>query len=184
MNRFFGPDFTTPAAKRQVQSIRCAHSRWDRLSFLSLSLVKGGVMNRKALAVWQGGLKDGKGAISVDSGVLSNMPYSFSKRFEEEKGTNPEELIAAAHASCFAMATSAQLGSAGITAQSISASATVSLEKVVDGFAVTSIHLDVKIKAPGADRAAVQKAAENAKAGCPISKLLNAKITMEARVET
>ena len=141
-------------------------------------------MNRKALAVWQCGLKDGKGAISVDSGVLSNMPYSFSKRFEEEKGTNPEELIAAAHASCFAMATSAQLGSAGITAQSISASATVSLEKVVDGFAVTSIHLDVKIKAPGADRAAVQKAAENAKAGCPISKLLNAKITMEARVET
>ena len=134
-------------------------------------------MNRKALAVWQGGLKDGKGAISVDSGVLS-------KRFEEEKGTNPEELIAAAHASCFAMATSAQLGSAGITAQSISASATVSLEKVVDGFAVTSSHLDVKIKAPGADRAAVQKAAENAKAGCPISKLLNAKITMEARVET
>src|SRR5207245_3567676 len=119
-------------------------------------------VKRKASAAWQGGLKDGKGTISTDSGVLSNVAYSFSKRFEEEKGTNREELIAAAHASCFAMATSAQLGSAGITPQSISASATVSLKKVVDGFAVTSIHLDVKIKAPGADRAAVQKAAENA----------------------
>jgi osmotically inducible protein OsmC len=141
-------------------------------------------MKRKGSAVWQGGLKDGKGSLSTDSGVLSSVPYSFAKRFEEERGTNPEELIAAAHASCFAMATSGQLGSAGITAQSISASATVSLEKVGDGFAVTSSHLDVTIKAPGADRAAVQKAAENAKAGCPISKLLNAKITMEARVET
>src|SRR5437762_14083291 len=105
-------------------------------------------MKRKASAVWQGGLKDGKGTISSDSGVLTTTPYSFSKRFEEEKGTNPEELIAAAHASCFAMATSAQLGNAGITAQSISATATVALEKIVDGVAVTSRHLHVTIRAP------------------------------------
>ena len=140
-------------------------------------------MKRKASAVWQGGLKDGKGTISTESGVLSNTAYSFSKRFEEEKGTNPEELIAAAHASCFATATSAQLGSAGITAKSISASATVVLEKVGDGFSVTSSHLEVTINVPGADRAKVQTAADNAKSGCPISKLLNAKITMEARIE-
>src|SRR6267142_2868774 len=103
-------------------------------------------MKSKASAVWQGGLKDGKGTISTDSGVLANVPYSFSKRFEEEKGTNPEELIAAAHASCFAMATSAQLDGAGIKAENISASATVVLEKIGDGFAVTSSHLDVTIK--------------------------------------
>ena len=140
-------------------------------------------MRRKASAVWQQGLKDGKGTISTESGVLTNTPYNFSKRFEEEKGTNPEELIAAAHSSCFAMATSAQLDAAGIKAQSIAADATVTLEKVGDGFSVTSSHLDVTIKAPGADRAKVQTAAENAKAGCPISKLLNAKITMEAKIE-
>ena len=140
-------------------------------------------MNRKASAVWQGGLKDGKGTISAESGVLTNIPYSFAKRFGEEKGTNPEELIAAAHASCFAMATSGQLGSAGITAQSISASAVVVLEKLESGFAVTSSHLDVTIVAPGADRAKIQTAADNAKAGCPISKLLNAKITLETRIE-
>ena len=141
-------------------------------------------MKRKASAEWKGGLKDGKGTLSAESGVLSNVSYSFSKRFEEEKGTNPEELIAAAHASCFAMATSAQLGNAGITAQSISATATVTLEKVGDSFSVTTSHLEVTIKAPGADRAKVQTAADNAKGGCPISKLLNAKITMEARIET
>src|SRR5262249_12336953 len=140
-------------------------------------------MKRKASAVWEGGLKDGKGTISAESGVLTNTPYSFSKRFENEKGTNPEELIAAAHASCFAMATSAQLGAAGITAQSISATATVTLDKVGDGFAVTASHFDVTIKASGADRSKVQTATENAKAGCPISKLLNAKITMEASIE-
>src|SRR2546428_8192832 len=140
-------------------------------------------VKRKASAAWQGGLKDGKGTISTDSGVLSNVAYSFSRRFENEPGTNPEELIAAAHASCFAMATSAQLGNAGITTQSISATATVALEKVGDGFAVTTSHLDVTIKAPGADRAKVQTAAENAKGECPISKLLNAKISMELKIE-
>jgi osmotically inducible protein OsmC len=140
-------------------------------------------MKRKASAVWQGGLKDGNGTISTESGVLSNTSYSFAKRFEDEKGTNPEELIAAAHASCFAMATSAQLGGAGITAQSISANAIVTLEKLEGGFAVTASHLEVTIKAPGADRAKIQTAAENAKAGCPISKLLNAKISLETRIE-
>ena len=140
-------------------------------------------MQRKASAQWSGGLKDGKGTISADSGVLSGVPYSFSRRFENEPGTNPEELVAAAHASCFAMATSAQLGNAGITAQSIAATATVALEKVGDGFSVTTSHLDVTIKAPGADRAKVQQAADNAKGGCPISKLLNATITMDVKIE-
>src|SRR6266850_1886579 len=110
-------------------------------------------MKRKASAVWQGGLKDGKGTISADSGVLSNTPYSFSKRFEEEKGTNPEELIAAAHASCFSMALSGQLGNEGLTADSISTTATVTLDKVEGGFAVTASHLDVTAKIPGGDKA-------------------------------
>jgi len=140
-------------------------------------------MKSKASAVWQGGLKDGKGELSADSGVLSRVPYTFSTRFEGQKGTNPEELIAAAHAGCFAMAFSAQLGEAGITPQRIAASATVALEKTDGGFAVTSSHLDVTVQARGADRAAVEKAAENAKAGCPISKLLNTKITMDAKYE-
>jgi osmotically inducible protein OsmC len=130
--------------------------------------------------VWQGGLKDGKGTISADSGVLNNVPYSFSTRFEGAKGTNPEELIAAAHAGCFAMALSAQLGEANITAKSIESTATVTLEKVDGGFGVTSSHLTVVVHAPGANRAAVEKAADNAKGGCPISKLLNTKITLDA----
>jgi len=140
-------------------------------------------MKSKASAVWQGGLKDGKGEVSADSGVLSHVPYTFGTRFEGQKGTNPEELIAAAHAACFAMALSAQLGEAGVTARRIAASATVSLDKTETGFAVTSSRLEVTVQAPGANRAAVEKAAENAKAGCPISKLLNTKITMEAQYE-
>jgi osmotically inducible protein OsmC len=140
-------------------------------------------MQRKASAAWQGGLKDGKGQISTDSGVLSNTPYSFQKRFGEEPGTNPEELIAGAHASCFSMALSGQLGAANITAQNIATTATVTFEKLEAGFTVTESHLDVTIKAPGADRAAVEKAAENAKAGCPISRLLNAKISMATKIE-
>jgi osmotically inducible protein OsmC len=140
-------------------------------------------MQSKASAVWQGGLKDGKGVVSSGSGVLTSVPYTFATRFEGQKGTNPEELIAAAHAGCFAMALSAQLGEAGITARQISASATVSLEKTDGGFAVTTSHLDLVVQAPGADRAAVEKAAENAKAGCPISKLLNAKISLSAKYE-
>src|SRR5919206_1636161 len=130
-------------------------------------------MKRKASAVWQGGLKDGKGTISSDSGVLDNTQYSYSTRFEEGKGTNPEELVAAAHAGCFAMALSMMLGEAGMTAESIEAKATVSLDQKDGGFAVTSSHLEVKARIPGGDRAAFDQAANNAKAGCPISKLLN-----------
>ena len=140
-------------------------------------------MKRKASAVWKGGLKDGKGTISTDSGVLANTQYSFGTRFEEGKGTNPEELIAAAHAGCFSMALSGQLGNAGMTAQQISTTATVTLEKTDAGFTVTSSHLDVLAKIPGADAKAFETAANNAKAGCPISRLLNAKITMDAKLE-
>ncbi len=141
-------------------------------------------MVRKASAEWRGGLKDGKGTVSTESGVLADSPYSFSTRFENGKGTNPEELIAAAHAGCFSMALSAQLGAAGMTAQSIRTTASVTMEKVGDGFSVTASHLDVTANIPGADRGAFQKAAEAAKSGCPISKLLNAKITMDAKLES
>ena len=140
-------------------------------------------MQRKASAVWQGNLKGGKGTITTDSGVLSNTQYSFSTRFENGAGTNPEELIAAAHAGCFAMAFSAQLGEAGLTADRIEASATVTLEKTAAGFEVTSSHLEVKAKIPGASQEAFDTASNNAKAGCPISRLLNAKITMKASLE-
>jgi osmotically inducible protein OsmC len=141
-------------------------------------------MIRKGSAEWRGGLKDGKGTVSSDSGVLANAQYSFGTRFENGKGTNPEELIAAAHAACFSMALSAQLGGAGITPESVRTTAAVTLEKVGDGFSVTASHLDVTARIPGGDRAAFQKAAEQAKAGCPISKLLNAKITMDAKLES
>ena len=140
-------------------------------------------MQSKASAVWQGGLKDGKGEVSVASGVLTNTPYSFATRFEGQKGTNPEEMIAAAHAACFAMAFSAQLGEAGITPKRIDSSAVVTLEKTDGGFAITSSQLSVTVQAPGADRAKVEKAADNAKGGCPISKLLNTKITLEANYQ-
>ena len=139
-------------------------------------------MKRNGHAVWRGGLKDGKGMVSTDSGVLSGTPYNFGMRFENEKGTNPEELIAAAHAACFSMALSLFLGEAGMTAESIDTRATVTLEQVGGGFAVTSSHLDTTVKIPGADRAKFEQAAEGAKSGCPISKLLNAKITMDARL--
>ena len=141
-------------------------------------------MQRSASAHWSGGLKDGKGAITAPSGVLKNTPYSFATRFESQPGTNPEELIAAAHAGCFSMALSAQLGNAGITPQSVDTTATVTLEKQAAGFAVTSSHLLVKVKAPGADKTKFDEAAKNAKEGCPISKLLNAKITMDAQLES
>ena len=140
-------------------------------------------MERKASAVWQGNLKGGKGTISTASGVLSNTQYSFSTRFEQGAGTNPEELIAAAHAGCFSMALSAQLGEAGLTPDRIDTTATVTLEKTAAGFEVTSSHLDVRAKIPGASQEAFDKAANNAKAGCPISRLLNAKITMSASLQ-
>jgi len=137
---------------------------------------------RTASAQWKGGLKDGRGTVSAESGVLSNAPYNFSMRFENEKGTNPEELIAAAHAACFSMALSLFLGNAGMTAESISTTATVTLEKVGDAFTVTSSHLDTTVKIPNADQAKFQQAAEGAKAGCPISRLLNTKITLDAKL--
>jgi len=139
-------------------------------------------MIRKASAVWNGSLKEGKGTISTDSGVLSKTPYSFSTRFENGAGTNPEELIAAAHAGCFTMALSAQLGNAGITPESLETTAAVTLEKLEVGFTITKVHLDVSARIPGVDKSAFEKAAENAKAGCPISRLLKAEITMTARL--
>src|ERR1700744_3294607 len=125
-------------------------------------------MDRKGTAVWVGGLKDGKGTVSTQSGVLKQNQYSFSTRFENGVGTNPEELLAAAHAGCFSMALSGQLGSAGMTAESIDTTATVTLEKTDDGFGITTVHLDVKAKIPGADKAKFDEAAQNAKKGCPV----------------
>jgi osmotically inducible protein OsmC len=141
-------------------------------------------MTRKAAAVWQGGLKDGRGTISTDSGVLAQTQYSFSTRFENGIGTNPEELIAAAHAGCFSMALSGQMGNAGLSVGEIRTTATVTLEKLDAGWTLTQVHLDVAVKSPGADRAAFEQAAQNAKAGCPISRVLNAKISMDARLES
>jgi osmotically inducible protein OsmC len=140
-------------------------------------------MQRKASAVWKGGLKDGKGTVSSASGVLNNTPYSFTTRFENVPGTNPEELIAAAHAGCFSMALSGQLGAANLTAESISTTATLTMDKLDSGWTITAVHLEVTAKVPGADAAAFNKAAENAKSGCPVSKLLKAEITMTAKLE-
>jgi osmotically inducible protein OsmC len=141
-------------------------------------------MKRKASAVWTGGLKDGKGAISTDSGVLKSTQYSFSTRFEDGVGTNPEELIAAAHAGCFSMALSGQMGAAGLTVGEIRTTATVTMEKLEAGFTLTAVHLDVAVKSPGADKAKFDQAAANAKTGCPISRVLNATITMSATLES
>jgi osmotically inducible protein OsmC len=140
-------------------------------------------MQRKASAVWKGGLKDGKGAVSSSSGVLNTTPYSFATRFETTPGTNPEELIAAAHAACFSMALSAQLGNAKLTPSSVETNATLTMEKLDAGWTITKVHLDVVGRVPGADAAAFQKAAENAKSGCPVSKVLKADISMNARLE-
>jgi lipoyl-dependent peroxiredoxin len=140
-------------------------------------------MKRKASAVWNGGLKDGKGTISTDSGVLRDSQYSFGTRFEQGAGTNPEELIAGAHAGCFSMALSGQLAQAGLSAESIRTTATVSLEKGDGGFSITAVHLEVRAKVPGADRGAFEKAANSAKDGCPVSRVLKAQITMDATLE-
>ena len=140
-------------------------------------------MDRKASAVWKGGLKDGRGEFSAPSGVFSHVPYSFKTRFEDAPGTNPEELIAAAHAACFSMALSAQLGGANLTPESISTNAKLTMEKLEAGWTITAVHLDVSARVPNADQAAFNTAAENAKAGCPVSKVLNAKITMDAKLE-
>jgi osmotically inducible protein OsmC len=140
-------------------------------------------MQRKGSAIWQGDLKTGKGTVSTDSGVLSQTQYSFSTRFESGNGTNPEELIAAAHAGCFTMALSAQLGSAGLTPEKLETSATVTFDKLEAGWTVTNILLDVKGKVPKADQAAWDKATQAAKTGCPISRLFNTTINMHAKLE-
>jgi osmotically inducible protein OsmC len=137
-------------------------------------------MQRKASAVWQGDLKAGKGTLSTDSGVLKQTPYSFHSRFESGIGTNPEELLAAAHAGCFTMALSAQLGGTGIVAQKLETTATITLDKVGDGFSVTKSHLDLVATIPGADKAKFDAAVKAAETGCPVSKLFKAEITISA----
>ncbi len=133
-------------------------------------------------AKWQGGIKDGKGAISTKSGALKDYPYGFASRFEGKPGSNPEELIGAAHAACFTMALSLILGEANLTAEQMETKADVTLEKVGDGFAITAAHLSLQAKIPGADNAKFQELADKAKAGCPVSKLLNTRISLEAKL--
>ena len=140
-------------------------------------------MKRKASAQWQGDLKSGKGTVSTESGVLQTTPYSFATRFEDVKGTNPEELVAAAHAGCFTMALSAELGKANLVATSLRTTCTITLDKVEGGFGITESHLEVVAKIPGASPEAFRKAAETAETGCPISKLFKTKITMDAKLE-
>ena len=140
------------------------------------------MIKKSGSANWKGGLKDGSGTVSTESGVLDKVNYGFNKRFEGEAGCNPEELIAAAHASCFSMALSMILGEAGLTADDIATSATVSLEQKDGGFAVTKSHLVLEAKVPGASEEDFMKAANAAKEGCPISKLLNAEITLDAKL--
>ena len=140
-------------------------------------------MKRAGSAIWQGDLKTGKGSVSTDSGVLSKTQYSFSTRFENGTGTNPEELIAAAHAGCFTMALSGQLGNAGLVPDKLETTASVTFDKVEAGWTVTGIHLSVTGKVPKADQAAWDKATQGAKTGCPISRLLNTTITMDAKLE-
>ena len=142
-------------------------------------------MKRTASAVWTGGLRDGKGNISTESGVLANAKYGFNTRFEDGgRGTNPEELIAAAHAGCFTMALAAQLGEAGMIVESLRTTAAVTLEKRDGGFAITAVHLDLVARVPGADKNTFEAVANKAKTNCPVSKLLNATITLNITLET
>jgi osmotically inducible protein OsmC len=137
-------------------------------------------IKRKGSAAWQGGIKDGKGSISTESGALNAYPYGFASRFEGQRGSNPEELIAAAHASCFTMALSLILGEAKLIADQMDTSAEVALEQVEGGYAITAVHLSLKAKIPGADQATFERLTAMAKAGCPVSKLLKAEITLDA----
>ncbi|BBK37057.1 osmotically inducible protein OsmC [Allostella sp. ATCC 35155] len=140
-------------------------------------------ITKTASAQWMGGLKDGKGSLSTESGALSGHPYGFNTRFEGVKGTNPEELLGAAHAGCFTMALSLILGEAGLTAERMDTTARVTLEKQDSGFAITAVHLTLKAKVPGADAAQFAELADKAKAGCPVSKVLNAAISLDASLE-
>ena len=135
---------------------------------------------RTGSAAWSGGIKDGKGSISTESGALKQYPYGFSSRFEGQAGSNPEELIGAAHAACFTMALSLILGEAGLKADQMDTTAKVSLDKVDDGYAITAVHLTLKAKIPGTDQATFESLAAKAKAGCPVSKLLKADVTLDA----
>jgi len=141
-------------------------------------------MQRKASAVWQGGLKDGKGSVSTESGVLKQTQYSFSTRFENGKGTNPEELLAAAHAGCFAMALSNELGNAGMVPNKLEATATITLEKVANGFGITKSHIDLVADIPGANKAKFDAAVKAAETGCPVSKLFKAEISVSAKLKS
>lgn len=141
-------------------------------------------MKRQASAVWQGSLKDGKGSVSTESGVLAQAQYSFSTRFESGIGTNPEELIAAAHAGCFSMALSVQLGNTGLIADKIDTTAVVTFENTDEGWTITESHLKVNATVPGATPEVFARLAQEAKAGCPVSRLLNATITMDAKLVT
>jgi len=141
-------------------------------------------MQRSASAQWRGDLKSGAGTVSTASGTLSQTPYSFHSRFEQGKGTNPEELLAAAHAGCFTMAVSAQLAQAGLKADSLDTTCTITLEKTDGGFSITESHLELKARIPGASQDAFEKATQAAKSGCPVSKLYNTKITLEAHLES
>ena len=141
-------------------------------------------MKRSAQAKWQGDLKSGTGTLSTASGTLATTPYSFHSRFEQGTGTNPEELLAAAHAGCFTMALSAQLGEAGLKATSLETSCTITLEQKDGGFAITESHLELKAKVPGATAEAFEKATKAAETGCPVSKLFNTKITLDAHLES
>src|SRR6202050_5167961 len=167
------------APRESKLTMRASSIRWQ-----SKSTSRGTEMCRKASAVWNGSLKEGKGTISTESGVLSKAQYSFSTRFENGRGTNPEELIAAAHAGCFTMALSAQLGNANLTPESLETTADVKFEKTDDGFAITAIHLTTRAKVPGANAASFETAANNAKNGCPISRLFkgNTQITLDAKL--
>ncbi|MDH1440666.1 OsmC family protein [Pseudomonas sp. GD03721] len=140
-------------------------------------------MKKTASAHWQGGIKDGKGTLSTESGALRDSPYGFNTRFEDKPGTNPEELLGAAHAGCFSMALSKELGDAGMTAESIDTQAQVTLDKVEGGFEISAVHLKLHAKIPGAERSAFEQAVETAKTGCPVSKVLNATITLDAVLE-
>jgi len=135
-------------------------------------------------AVWQGGIKDGKGAISTKSGALKDYPYGFSSRFEGKPGSSPEELIGAAHAACFTMALSLILGEAKLTAERMETTAEVTLDKVADGFAITTVHLSLRGKVPGATKAQFEELANKAKAGCPVSKVLKADISLDVTLES
>jgi lipoyl-dependent peroxiredoxin len=141
-------------------------------------------MQRKASAVWQGDLKSGKGSISTDSGTLKETQYSFSTRFENGVGTNPEELLAAAHAGCFTMALSAQLGGAGLTATKLETTCTISLEKVGEGFSITKSHLEVVAHVPNADKTKFDAAVKAAETGCPVSRLFKTEISVSSQLVT